>query len=155
MFFWHLHTLYHLCTVTDDSHFNLHRNTLAKTHAGGPRGLERKRSCSRSKNLLCCSPVHVAARKKTKKKYVKHKFILKLWGFSCWSKIKTNNLAINWHPIHTHTALTAHGQVKESTYIKWNYTFMTAENYDRDFPLLTTQNAWSMGTRPKRIGLNW
>lgn len=72
------HALYHLCTVADNSHFNVHRNALAKIHAAGEAGLERKRSCDRTKNLLCCSPVHVAARKKTKKKYVKHKLIEKL-----------------------------------------------------------------------------
>lgn len=34
-----------------------------------------------------------------------------------------------------HTAPKAHGWVKDSTYIKGNHTFITLENYDRDFPL--------------------
>lgn len=49
---------------TNDSHFNVHRNALAKMHAEGE---QRKRSCRRTKNLLCCSPVRAAARKKKNK----------------------------------------------------------------------------------------
>lgn len=110
-----------------------HRNTLTKGTCRRGVGTEETEELQEDKELTLLFPCACSRKeKKKKKKYVKQIYF-KIMRFFMLDQNQNKYLFTDIPFIHI--APKAHGRVKDSTYIKGNHTFITLENYDRDFPL--------------------